>query len=486
MSKRKFKERSEESNEDCSMETTEVKRVLSRFKSDSGEVLPGGLLDLPINITVDKLQAICNTLLQNEESIPFAFYVNDIEITDSLERNINENFNVSEDVIEIIYQPQAIFKVRSVTRCTGSLEGHKEAVISVAFSPDGQSLASGSGDTTVRFWDIYTQTPYFTCEGHRHWVLCIAWSPCGRKLVSACKNGTILLWDPKTGKQMGRAMSGHKMWITSLCWEPFHKNPECHFIVSSSKDCDLRIWDVVRAQTVRILSGHTKSVTCVKWGGNGLIYSASQDRTIKVWRAEDGILCRTLEGHAHWVNTLALNVDYVLRTGPFHLGKNANENQNSVEQARKQYESVGEEILVSGSDDFTLFLWKPEREKKSIARMTGHQQLINDVKFSPNGRIIASASFDKSIKLWESNTGKYIASLRGHVQAIYSIAWSADSRLLVSGSADSTLKVWSMKTKKLCQDLPGHADEIYAVDWSPDGLRVASGGKDKVLRLWQN
>lgn len=72
--------------------------------------------------------------------------------------------------------------------------------------------------------------------------------------------------------------------------------------------------------------------------------------------------------------------------------------------------------------------------------MTGHQQLINDVKFSPNGRIIASASFDKSIKLWEANTGKYITSLRGHVQAVYSVAWSADSRLLVSGSADSTLK----------------------------------------------
>lgn len=72
--------------------------------------------------------------------------------------------------------------------------------------------------------------------------------------------------------------------------------------------------------------------------------------------------------------------------------------------------------------------------------MTGHQQLINDVKFSPDGRVIASASFDKSIKLWESSTGKYITSLRGHVQAVYSISWSADSRLLVSSSADSTLK----------------------------------------------
>lgn len=464
----------------------EIKRVLSRFKSDSGEVLPGGLLDLPVDITVDKLQAICNALLQHEDALPFAFYVNNIEVTENLGKSIGDNFSTSEDVVEIIYQPQAVFKVRAVTRCTGSLEGHKEAVISVAFSPDGKQLASGSGDTTVRFWDIYTQTPQFTCEGHKHWVLCISWSPCGTKLLSACKNGTILLWDPKTGKQIGRPMTGHKQWVTSISWEPYHKNSGCQYAASASKDCDIRIWDTIRSQTCRVLSGHIKSVTCVKWGGSGLIYSASQDRTIKVWRADDGILCRTLEGHAHWVNTLALNVDYVLRTGPFHLGEAGSKTETALEYAKRQYESVGEERLVSGSDDFTLFLWKPEKEKKPIARMTGHQQLINDVKFSPDGRMIASASFDKSIKLWEATTGKYITSLRGHVQAVYSVAWSADSRLLVSGSADSTLKVWNMKTKKLSEDLPGHADEIYAVDWSPDGLRVASGGKDKALRLWQN
>lgn len=76
--------------------------------------------------------------------------------------------------------------------------------------------------------------------------------------------------------------------------------------------------------------------------------------------------------------------------------------------------------------------------------MTGHQQLVNDVKFSPDSRLIASASFDKSIKIWDGRTGNFITTLRGHVQAVYQISWSADSRLLVSGSADSTLKgrVW--------------------------------------------
>ena len=125
------------------------------------------------------------------------------------------------------------------------------------------------------------------------------------------------------------------------------------------------------------------SVTCLRWGGSGLIYSASQDRTIKVWRSDDGVLCRTLQGHGHWVNVLALNTDYVMRTGAFDPAKATLVHQDTDDEAKvlqeealKRYRKViavvQEELMVSGSDDFTMFLWNPAKEKKSLARLTGY------------------------------------------------------------------------------------------------------------------
>ncbi|XP_039266898.2 notchless protein homolog 1-like [Styela clava] len=468
--------------------------VLACICDENGEKL-GTPFDIPLSVTSDQLQLLCNSLLQNTEPKPYAFFVNDNEIVKDLGSVIKEGNISTEKTISIVYQPQAVFKVIAVTRCTSSIEGHTEAVLSAFFSPSGRHLASGSGDTRVRFWDLNTETPQFTCEGHKHWVLFIAWSPDGKKLASACKNGQICVWDPFTGKQVGKKLVGHKQWITWLAWQPLHLNGECRHLASASKDGSVRIWDVKTGQCIRSLTSHLQSVTCVKWSGEDLLYTSSQDRTIKVWRSKDGVLCRTLEGHGHWVNTMTLNTDYVMRTGAFEPA-DFGLKQNMLnyppatlqKRANERYQNVTnslQERMVSGSDDFTLCMWKPAEEKKCLTRMTGHQAVVNDVRFSPDGRIIASASFDKSIKIWDGKVGKYLASLRGHVGPVYQISWSADSRLLVSGSGDSTLKVWDVHKRSLLLDLPGHADEVYTVDWSPDGQRVVSGGKDRILKIWR-
>lgn len=202
------------------------KRLLCCFKSESGEQA-GDIMDLPEDCTIQQLTLLCNAILNQEEPVPFLFYVNNIEITHTLQKALSIlNLN-TEGVVDIIYQQQAVFKVRPVTRCTSSMPGHAEAVISVSFSPDGKHLASGSGDTTVRFWDVYTQTPSYTCKGHTNWVLCISWSPNSYKLASACKDGKIIIWDPFKGTQIGKTLIGHKQWVTSLSWEPYHKNTEC-------------------------------------------------------------------------------------------------------------------------------------------------------------------------------------------------------------------------------------------------------------------
>jgi ribosome assembly protein 4 len=218
----------------------------------------------------------------------------------------------------------------------------------------------------------------------------------------------------------------------------------------------VKVWDDARKSINRnVQATHSAGVSQVFWcSKEDEIYSTGRDRVIKIWNGADGRLKQTLTGHAHWINTLC----------------------------------VASGKMLSGSDDFTLILWlrKEDGNWTLQARLTGHQKLVNCVRFSPDGRFIASASFDKSIKIWSAFSGKFLFNLRGHVGEVYVLAWAPDSRLIVSGSKDSTVKVWSIEDKKLKEDLPGHADEVFVLDWSADGAKVASAGRDKAVKIWSH
>ncbi|KAF2550194.1 hypothetical protein F2Q68_00037069 [Brassica cretica] len=291
-----------------------------------------------------QLTELANKFLNNEEKLRYAFYVSGEELRVPLGTYIEERSVSMEEILTIVYRQEAVFRTRPVSRISASIPGHRDSVLCVSFSPDGTQLASGSGDTTVRLWDLYTQTPMFTCIGHTNWVLSVAWSPDGKHLVSGDLAGNICCWIPKTGKLDGSPLRGHKKWITSISWEPVHLTYPCRRFVTSSKDEDARIWDITLKKSVTCLSGHTRGVTCVKWGGDGIIYTGSQDCTIKIW-------------------------------------------------------SPDSRMLLSGSKDSTLKIWDIGlRQLKQD--LPGHADEVYAVDWSPDGERVVSGGKDKSLKLW--------------------------------------------------------------------------------------
>lgn len=509
----------------------------ARFIDSDGKQMTD-VIEIPLSDATEKnVSLLLNTLLgrDKEDFLPYRFRIH-VPGTDIIVDQYPNDLlgllrshgvtNPFETTVTLSAEPQAVFKVQSVTRLAAKIPGHGQAILCAQFSPATSSLlATGSGDCTARIWDTDTGTPKHTLKGHTGWVLGVSWAPDGSRLATCSMDGTVRIWDPKTGTSNStESFKGHTKPALQMAWEPYHLwRDGTARLASASKDATVRVWIVNTGRTEHVLSGHKGSVTCVRWGaggdGTGLIYTGSHDKSVRVWDAVRGTLVHDLKSHAHWVNHLALSTDFALRTGYFDHTKNVPDTEEGKRaKAKERFEKAAMqggklvERVVSASDDFTMFLWDPiHGGKKPLARMLGHQKQVNHVTFSPDGTAIASCGFDNHTKLWSARSvkhflfpsslalyyrpanpipphrdGKFINTLRGHVAHVYQCAFSADSRLLVTCSRDNTLKVWNVRTCKLAEDLPGHDDEVYAVDWSPDGQRVGSGGKDKAVRLWRS
>ncbi|TQS32026.1 hypothetical protein Golomagni_07671, partial [Golovinomyces magnicellulatus] len=245
----------------------------ARFVDPDGNATE--VVEVPLADASEKnLSLLLNTLYarDREEFVPYRFRVHipdtDIVIdtypSDLLQLLRSHGIeNPFETTVTLSAEPQAVFKVQ-------------------AFNPKSSALlATGSGDKTARIWDCETGTPKYTLTGHTHWVLCVAWSPDGKRLATGSMDKSVRLWDPITGKQTGPgALTGHSKWVTNIAWEPYHLwKDNAPRLASASKDATVRVVSVDSGRTEHVLSGHKSSVSCVKWGGVGHIYTASHDKT---------------------------------------------------------------------------------------------------------------------------------------------------------------------------------------------------------------
>ena len=332
--------------------------------------------------------------------------------------------------------------------------GHTASVNSVAFSPDGTKIVSGSWDKTIRIWDAETGVQIGNpLTGHTFGVNAVAFSPDGKKIVSGSPDGTIRIWDAETGVQIGDPLTGHTGWVNAVAFSPDGKK-----IVSGSEDKTIRIWD---AETGRQfgdpLTRHTDTVYCVAFSPDGKkIVSGSLDETIRMWDVETGRrIGEPLIGHTIAVNSVAFSPD----------GKK----------------------IVSGSTDKTIRVWDAETGRQLGDPLTGHTAGVKAVAFSPDGSKIVSGSNDGSIRIWEAEAGKQIGEpLIGHTCWVESVAFSPDGKKIVScGWDDSTIRIWDVKTgRQIGEPHTGRTATVYSVSFSPNGKKVAGGCDDGTIRIW--
>ncbi|QRV86979.1 Vegetative incompatibility protein HET-E-1 [Ceratobasidium sp. AG-Ba] len=317
------------------------------------------------------------------------------------------------------------------------LTGHANDVNSVAYSPDGAYIASGSDDKTIRMWDAHTgQQVGHPLTGHTEWVRSVAYSPDGAYIASGSWDRTIRMWDAHTGQQVGHPLTGHTDSVWSVAY-----SPDGAYIASGSEDNTIRIWDARTGQQVgHPLTGHTDWVRSVAYSPDGAyIASGSEDNTIRIWDAHTGQqVGHPLTGHTRSVYSVAYSPDGA--------------------------------CVASGSSDRTIRIWDAHTGQPVGHPLTGHTDWVRSVAYSPDGAYIASGSEDNTIRIWDAHTGQQVGHpLTGHTDWARSVAYSPDGAYIASGSTDNTVRVWDVESLH-CQPLiipvliDDEMHELYAVD----------------------
>jgi WD40 repeat protein len=342
-----------------------------------------------------------------------------------------------------------------------TFRGHTDAVTSVAFSPDGKRLASGSSDRTVKVWDAETSRELFTLQGHSLTVTSVCFSPDGKRIASACseypKPGEVKVWDAATGKELWN-LRGHTAGVIGVAF-----SPDGRLLASAGNDITVKLWDPATGKEVRTLARANEERPVAF---TGIAFSPNGRHLATVGAFETATVWETATGKVVW-----------------HVeGSRDNDFRNRLHSMAF---SPDGRRLVAASVDGSLKFWDA-RSGKQLQSLPVHQKEVDSVVFSPDGRHFASAGRHVTgrgeLKVWDAATGRELRMLLGHTGEIHGLAFSPEGRRLASASNDRTVKLWNALEDPGVRTLQGYKREAMCLAFSPDGKRLASGNAAGIQR----
>ncbi|KAH0830716.1 WD40-repeat-containing domain protein [Lanmaoa asiatica] len=329
------------------------------------------------------------------------------------------------------------------------LTGHRQSITRVAFHPQYSLLASASEDATVKIWDWETGEFERTLKGHQKGVNDVEFDHKGHLLVTCSSDLFIKIWDSQNEWKNVKTLTGHDHAVSSARFLPGDQ-----FIVSASWDHSIRIFDVASAHLVRTIIGHTDWVRYVVPSDDGrLLASASKDQTARLWDPLTGEQKMELRGHDHQVEVVVF--------APIA-------SYNAIrELAGVPVRPRGSGAYVAtGSRDKTIKLWDTQ-SGQMLKNLAGHDNWIRALVFHPSGKLLLSASDDKTIRIWELSTGRCMKTVEAHTHFVATIAWG---RQKVSVGSGKTNGMEGAESKS------GEPEKLVNV--------VASAGVDQMVKIW--